>query len=349
MTADQNSDGEQTEHKRRLRYRGTHPRSFVEKYKELNADKYAADVAHIMSRGQTPAGTHRPICVKEILEVLNPKDGETGLDATLGWGGHTRELAMKILPTGRLFAIDVDPIELPKTEARLRGFGLTDANLIIRRINFAGISQIVNEAGTLFDFVLADLGVSSMQIDTPSRGFTYKADGPLDLRLNPNKGLSAAALIRKLSADELAEILADYSDEPESVRIASAIVANASSIDTTRQLAAAITDAVPRMVDSQKRKTLQRVFQALRIAVNDEFAVLEQFLTLLPYCVKPQARIAILTFHSGEDRRVKKSFQEGFRSGIYSDWSREPIRPSAEEQRENPRSSCAKLRWAIKA
>ena len=187
------------EHKRRVRYRGTHPRSFTEKYKELNPDQYTEDVEHVMSRGQTPAGMHRPICVKEILSVLAPKNGETGLDATLGYGGHARELAAAILPNGRLFAIDVDPIELPKTEARLRALGFKENNLIIRRINFAGLSQIVSEAGGLFDFVLADLGVSSMQIDTPSRGFTYKADGPLDLRLNPQKGLSAAALLRKMS------------------------------------------------------------------------------------------------------------------------------------------------------
>jgi 16S rRNA (cytosine1402-N4)-methyltransferase len=198
---------EEIPHKRRVRYRGTHPRGFKEKYKELNASLYEADTQKVIERGQTPAGTHRPICVKPILEILAPKPGETGLDATLGYGGHAREFLPRISPGGRLFGIDVDPLELPRTEQRLRDLGLTGSELIVHRMNFAGVDKLLPEAGAGFDFVLADLGVSSMQIDNPARGFTFKADGPLDLRLNPGHGQSAAALLKTCTQGELAMLL----------------------------------------------------------------------------------------------------------------------------------------------
>jgi 16S rRNA (cytosine1402-N4)-methyltransferase len=336
--------------KRRVRYKGTHPRHFAEKYKELQGECYSADVNKVLDRGQTPAGTHRPICVKEILSVLNLKPGKTGLDATLGYGGHAQEMLKLILPSGKLFGIDVDPIELPRTESRLRKLGFTEDNLTIRRMNFAGLPQLHSVAGGEFDFILADLGVSSMQIDTPSRGFSFKIDGPLDLRLNPSRGQPVSSLLKSLTVESLADILFINSDEPHSNIIAHAIFQTRNNINTTNQLSNIIRDALSekksKIPADEIKKSQQRVFQALRILVNDEFTVLDQFLSLLPTCLKPQGRVAILTFHSGEDRRVKKSFLHGFRTGIYKEIAREPMRPSSQERRANPRSSCAKLRWA---
>ena len=157
-------------HKRRPRYSGTHPRRFDQRYKELDPDKYAGQIEHIIAKGLTPAGTHRPVCVEEILAILAPKPGETAFDATLGYGGHARRLLKGLLPGGRLFAVDVDSAELPRTEARLRAEGFGPDALVIRRMNYAGILGLLGEAGGGFDCVLADLGVSSMQLDDPARG-----------------------------------------------------------------------------------------------------------------------------------------------------------------------------------
>jgi len=336
---------------RRVRYKGTHPRQFQEKYKELDPAGHAAELEKVRERGHTPAGTHRPICVAEILEVLAPAPGEVGLDATLGYGGHAQELLARLAPGGRLFGIDVDPLELPRTEARLRALGFGEEVLVVRRMNFAGLPSLLPEAGGALDFILADLGVSSMQIDNPARGFTYKADGPLDLRLNPNRGRPASDLLRSLSREALAELLADLSDEPHALAIAQAV--HGQPVATTRELAALVRGAVRPLLDpgtwqEEARGSLQRTFQALRIAVNDELGVLDQFLALLPGALKPGGRAAILTFHSGEDRRVKKAFQAGLRDGLYARIAPDPIRPSPEERRANPRSSSAKLRWAVK-
>lgn len=343
-------------HQRRVRYKGANPRRFQDKYKELKPDAEGTELQKVRARGQTPAGTHRPICVREILEILAPKPGETGLDATVGFGGHASEILPHLLPGGRLFALDVDPIELPRTEARLRAAGFGEDVLIVRRMNFAGLPHLRPDIGDGFDLVLADLGVSSMQIDNPARGFTYKADGPLDLRLNPQRGRSASALLQSLDEASLAELFRENSDEPLAEALARAIVSEGREkpILTTIQLGSLVrrvvkAEASPETLEDDTRATLQRAFQALRIAVNDEFKVLDQFLAYLPKCLKPGARVAILAFHSGEDRRVKKAFQLGQREGIYSSVAQDPIRASFEERRDNPRSSSAKLRWAVKA
>ncbi|HJW71548.1 MAG TPA: 16S rRNA (cytosine(1402)-N(4))-methyltransferase RsmH [Geothrix sp.] len=335
---------------RRVRYKGTHPRRFQEKYKELSPEQHAAELEKVLARGHTPAGTHRSICVQEILAVLDPKPGEVALDATLGYGGHTREILPRLLPGGHLFGVDVDPLELPRTEARLRELGFGEDVFSARRMNFAGLPRLKAEAGG-FDVVLADLGVSSMQIDNPARGFTWKADGPLDLRLNPQRGKSAADLLASLDETALTELLVENADEPHAAAIARAV--HGQTIRTTRELAERVRVALRAEVheldrESETKKSLQRTFQALRIAVNDEFTVLDQFLSLLPGCLKPGGRVAILTFHSGEDRRVKKAFQQGLRDGTYAEVAPEPIRASPEERRANPRSTSAKLRWARK-
>ncbi len=343
-------------HQRRVRYQGTHPKRFEEKYKELNPAAHADEVHKVMQRGQTPAGMHRPICVAEILDVLKPQPGDVGLDATLGFGGHAQALLPPIAPGGRLFAVDVDPLELPRTEARLRALGFDEAMLQVRRMNFAGVRELLPEAGGGFDFMLADLGVSSMQIDNPARGFSFKLDGPLDLRLDPNQGPSASELLLSVTRHKLRDMLVDNADEPHAAALAAAL--QGQYIQTTGELAQRVSDTLraglpPRLPEGERKleikKALQRTFQALRIAVNDEFAVLDAFLASLPECLKAGGRVAILSFHSGEDRRVKKAFQSGERSGVYASVAAEFMRPSFDEQRANPRSASAKLRWAVRA
>lgn len=348
-------DNQAQKHQRRVRYKGTHPKTFKEKYKELQPDQYADDIAKVISRGSTPAGMHRSICVKEILEFLQITPGQTGLDATLGYGGHTLEMLKCLNSNGQLFAIDVDSIELPCTKERLERLGYGPEILTIKQLNFSQIDQIVSESGPL-DFVLADLGVSSMQIDNPDRGFSFKSEGPLDLRLDPKRGESAAARLRTLSQDELEGMLAENADEPHSAKIAHAIISEMKmgrDLSTTTQLRQIITNALKFIPEHNRKdeikKSCQRCFQALRIDVNNEFEVLSEFLEKLPAALAVGGRVAILSFHSGEDRLVKKSFQRFFREGVYREIAPDPIRPSLEECNSNSRARSAKLRWAIKA
>lgn len=340
---------------RRIRYKGTHPKSFTEKYKEQQPELYSADIAKVMEQGRTPAGMHRSICMNEIMDLLKPMPGEIGLDATLGYGGHSAELLKRLQPGGVLYAVDVDTFELPRTKERLAALGYGPEQVVIKKMNFSGIDQIVSEAG-LLNFVLADLGVSSMQIDNPERGFSFKVEGPLDLRLNPSSGKSAAAFLKNISAEKLEAVFVENADEPHAKLIAETIVKNiarGNAIATTTQLQKIITEAMEPVSKKdhkeEVKKSCQRCFQALRIAVNDEFGVLDKFLEKLPASLAPGARVAILSFHSGEGRRVKKSFQQFFREGVYSDIAPDLIRPSAEECFANPRARSAKLRWAIKA
>ena len=339
---------------RRTRYQGTNPRQFHEKYKEHQPEKYADDVAKVIAGGKTPAGTHRPILVREVMRVLAPQPGHIAVDCTLGYGGHAQELLAAVQPGGRLLAIDSDPIELPKAEARLRALGFPAASLVVTRMNYAGVARFIEaEAPGGADVLLADLGLSSMQLDDPARGFTFKVDGPLDMRMNPGRGQTAAALLSKLNEHDLARLLKDNADEPLASTLARAILLahDRAPLTTTRGLAAVVRSA---MVAQSNRTSdspddaVRRVFQALRIAVNDEFGSLDTFLAQLPQCLKPGGRAAILSFHSGEDRRVKKAFKSGLSDGLYSAISDDVIRPSVEEQRANPRSSAAKLRWAIR-
>ncbi len=341
-------------HKRRVRYSGTHPRQFEEKYKELNPEAHADEVEKVMQRGQTPAGMHRSICVDEILAILNPQPGECGLDATLGFGGHTQALLARVLPGGHMVGLDVDSIELPRTRERLQALGFGPPELVLQHSNFSELAQFVPQGG--FDFVLADLGVSSMQIDNPSRGFSFKVEGPLDLRLDPAQGQSASALLQSVTRKELAELLTENADQPYAVQLAAAM--QGQYLETTVQLADLVRATLERTFKksmpederlAETKKALQRTFQALRIEVNNEFGALEALLAQLSQCLKPGGRVAILSFHSGEDRRVKKAFQSGERDGTYARVAPDPMRASFEERRANSRASSAKLRWAIKA
>jgi len=332
-------------HRRRPRYSGKYPRRFEEKYKEHNPQHYGETVAKVVASGKTPAGTHRPIMVAEILEVLAPQPGEVAADCTLGYGGHAREILARLQPGGRLLGLDVDPIELPKTEARLRALGFDPEIFTAHRSNFAGLPQALQAAGLgVVDVILADLGVSSMQLDDPARGFSFKHEGPLDLRMNPQRGQTASALLRKISPGDLAAILVENADEPRAPLLVEALAGH--HFATTTALAAGARAALPRVGHDERELTVRRLFQALRIAVNDEFSALEMFLRQLPSCLRPGGRVAVLTFHSGEDRRVKKAFASGLREGVYAATSSEVLRPTPAEQRANPRCAAAKLRWA---
>ena len=375
-----------TPHRRRAHYSGKNPRRFEEKYKERDPQRYADTVAKVLASGKTPAGTHRPIMVAEILAALAPKPGELAVDCTLGYGGHAREILTRLQPGGHLLGLDADPIELPKAEARLRAAGFGPEVFTAIRSNFAGLPQAlasfyspISRKGeealgsqaqspsprlggarevdsapkatgadiSCADCILADLGVSSMQLDDPARGFSVKTDGPLDMRMNPQRGFPASALLKNSSPITLAKLFRENADEPRAHELAAVLAGK--NFPTTRPFATAIRSALPFFGKAELDLTVRRVFQALRIAVNDEFSALDMLLRHLPSCLNPGGRVAILTFHSGEDRRVKKAFEAGGREGIYSEIAPEVIRPSPEERHDNPRSSPAKLRWARKA
>lgn len=376
--------------KRRPRYAGTHPRRFEEKYKERDAARYPDEREKVIASGKTPAGSHVPVLVAEVLEALAPAAGDVAVDATLGYGGHASEILRKILPGGRLLAMDVDPIELPKASARLAQraaeLGAPEAVKTARR-NFAGLRKLLDEEGLArgADVILADLGVSSMQLDDPDRGFSWKHDTPLDLRMNPQRGIPAGESLLKMKKEEIEDLLRRLGDEPEAAGIAAALRATIEarraeaphdapeprsgsgsihllrnpslplslSLLRTSDVAAAVELAYKGRTDRDaseaKKSSLQRTFQAIRILVNEELTALDAFLRDLPFCLAPGGRAAILTFHSGEDRRVKKAFKAGLESGIYARVADEVVRASPEERGKNPRSSSAKLRWAVRA
>lgn len=351
----ENQNIQEEPHKRRVRYKGKYPRNYKEKYKELNPEKYQDTIEKVIRKGSTPAGMHISIMVKEIIDFLQIKPGQTGFDATLGCGGHTKAMLECLKGQGHMYATDVDPIESAKTKKRLADAGFGEDILTIRLQNFCTIDEIAKEAGG-FDFVLADLGVSSMQIDNPDRGFSFKVDGPLDLRLNPEKGISAAERLAQIDEGELAGMLWENSDEPYAEELAHAIVTerkHGKPIDTTTRLREVIEETLSFLPEKEKKdtvkKTCQRTFQALRIDVNNEFEVLYEFMEKLPGALKPGGRAAILTFHSGEDKLVKKALKQGYKEGIYSEIANDVVRPSAEECAQNGRARSTKMRWAVRA
>lgn len=342
-------------HKRRVRYKGTHPRTFAEKYKEHNPEKYADTIEKVIRKGSTPAGMHISICVQEILDFLQITPGQIGIDATLGYGGHTRKMLEQLQGQGHIYGLDVDPIESVKTKERLGKAGFGEEIVTVKRINFANIDEIAKEAGPV-NFVLADLGVSSMQIDNPERGFSYKIHGPLDLRLDPQKGVTAAQRLKEISKEEFEGMLVENSDEPYAREIARAVFQSMKKgkyMETTTDLREIIEATLGKMdledPKQEMKKSCQRTFQALRIDVNSEFEVLEAFLEKLPDVLAPGGKVAILTFHSGEDRMVKKMFKAQKKMGLYQEVSKDVIRPSKEECVRNPRAKSTKMRWAIRA
>ncbi len=342
----------QSVHARRRRYPGRNPRAFHDKYKELNPDRYPEDVKKVLASGRTPAGTHLPIMVAEVLACLRPRAGDVVVDCTLGWGGHAQALLERVQPGGRVIGLDVDSVELPRSEARLRAAGFGPQVFTAHHANFAGLPQVLGEEGIVgADVVLADLGVSSMQLDNPDRGFSYKGVGPLDMRMNPARGEPASQLIARSSDAALARLLEENADEPHAAIIARLL--KQQPLETThaaeRLLRKGLTAALPRLTKVDVKMSTRRTFQALRIAVNDEFSALDALLRALPFCLAPGGRVAIITFHSGEDRRVKKAFKTGHRAGVYSAVAEEVVRSTKEETFTNRRAQAAKLRWAVRA
>ena len=348
--------------RRRPRYGGTHPRTFAEKYKELDPARFPEERAKVLASGKTPAGSHVPVLAGEVLVALRPSPGLVAVDATLGWGGHAEALLPLLLPGGRLIGLDVDPIELPKTERRLRALGYGEDVLVVRRSNFAGLPKVLAGLGLSgVDLVLADLGVSSMQLDDPERGFSHKRDAPLDLRMNPERGQPAGALLGRLKKEEIEDFLRRWGDEPEAKRIAEALVEALVALrrespihllrtsDVARAVESAYEGRASRQASEAKKSSLRRTFQALRILVNDEMTALDTFLRNLPAILNPGGRVAVISFHSGEDRRIKRAFSTGKRAGVFTGVSSEVVRPSAAERSANPRSAPAKLRWAVLA
>jgi 16S rRNA (cytosine1402-N4)-methyltransferase len=308
-------------------------------------------------RRSTPEGEHRPVLLDEVLTVLRPAPGETAVDCTVGWGGHAAELLRRVGPTGRLLGFDLDGEHLPRVRERLEAVGHPFS---LHHGNFAGIPGVLAGAGwSAADLVLADLGMSSMQVDDAGRGFSYRREGPLDMRMDRSRGRSAAQLLATLEESALADALRQFGDEPHADRIAAAVVrARPDGVpQTTARLARLISDTVGAPTDWRLRPERSkwnlhpaaRTFQALRILVNRELANLEQLLRVLPSCLRPGGRAAIISFHSGEDRLVKSAFREGVRAGRYSATGDEPIRATPHERLANPRARSAKLRWAVAA
>lgn len=301
----------------------------------------------------TPHGEHRPVLLDAVLQVLAPAPGATVVDCTVGWAGHSAELLARVGPDGLLIGLDMDAENLPKAQARLETVGHP---FHLHHANFAGLQQILAEHGIdQVDAILADLGMSSMQVDDPARGFSYARDGDLDMRMDRSRGKTAAQLLATIGKDELVHHLRQLGDEPHADEIADAIIAERAqaTITTTRQLARIIQEAT-------KQKTWQlhpsrgqwnlhpaaRTFQTLRILVNRELANVEHLLRLIPACLKPGGTAAIISFHSGEDRLVKNAFRSGKEAGIFVEIAGEPMRASFAERTANPRSRSAKLRWA---
>jgi 16S rRNA (cytosine1402-N4)-methyltransferase len=380
---------------RRKRYGGTHPAKFGEKYKELQPEQYPEMQEHVRAQGRTPAGTHVPIMVREIMECLAPQPGEVVADGTLGYGGHAREFLSRIAPGGRLVGFDLDREQLDRTGRRLekefpgamaaRGHdeseqGLAGENMAasghgtsaknsglpagvtlgLHHGNFAGIDRALAAEGIEgYDIIFADLGVSSMQIDDPARGFSYKHEGLLDMRMDPRRKRSAADLLATLPEEKLSAALAELADEPDHAAIARAVVERRSHqpIRTTTELVDLVLEAKGLSHDQWQKRAAQSpgelhpaalTFQALRILVNDELASLAQLLRVTPWCLQPGGRLGIISFHSGEDRLVKQSFREGLAAGVYAAIADEVLRPTAAEVYANPRSKPARFRWARK-
>jgi 16S rRNA (cytosine1402-N4)-methyltransferase len=342
---------------RRRRYSGTHPKSFREKYKELNISAYPEIKEHLRAKGKTLAGSHIPVLTEEVIACLQPKSGEIIVDCTVGYGGHSSEFIKHIGQSGKLIALDVDNAELERTRSRLSGESVP---MSFHRSNFAGIGKVLKKENLDgCDIIFADLGVSSMQIDNPERGMSYKNEGPLDMRMDDRLKRTGADLLNSLSEEELSEAFLELADEPDHQKIAHRIVTQRGvrTITQTSQLVDLIFDAkgIIKKIWRQQRRASKSdslhpaalVFQALRILVNDELGCLRELLRVAPYCLRPGGRIGIISFHSGEDRLVKHSFRDGVRNGIYQSAAEDAIVPQFKEINSNPRSASAKFRWAV--
>jgi 16S rRNA (cytosine1402-N4)-methyltransferase len=303
------------------------------------------------ARRSTPAGEHRAVLLDAVLAVLDPQPGEVVVDCTIGWAGHAAELLRRVGPAGRLIGIDLDADNLPRARERLEAVGFPFA---LHHGNFAGLPVILAAQGLpTADILVADLGMSSMQVDDPGRGFSYIRDGPLDMRMDRTRGQTAAELLASIAEANLAKALRELGDEPEAERVAATLVAarRERPLERTGDVARVLLQASKgwRLHPTPGKWNLHpaaRTFQALRILVNRELANLAHLLRVLPNCLRPGGRAAIISFHSGEDRLVKAAFRDGERVGVYAAVAPEPVRAFFAERTDNPRARSAKLRWA---
>ena len=309
-----------------------------------------------MRRGRrsTVAGEHRPVLLESVLAVLDPRPGQIVVDCTVGWAGHAVELLRRVGENGRVIGLDLDAENLTRAQERL---GKVGQNFMLHQGNFAGLPAILAAEGlTTVDAILADLGMSSMQVDDQERGFSYMRDGPLDMRMDRSRGHTAAQLLASISKENLRQTLQELGDEPEAEKIAAAVVAarRLKPIERSGELSRLIMETIQtgekwQLHPAANRWNIHpaaRTFQTLRILVNRELANLEQLLRVLPTCLGPGGKAVVISFHSGEDRRVKTAFRAGHRNGTYSNISPEPLLASWDERADNPRARSAKLRWA---
>lgn len=298
---------------------------------------------------------HIPVLLEKVIETLRPAAGQTVVDCTLGLGGHSAEILRRIAPGGRLLGIDFDPANIAAARSRLERVEEARAGRAEFQVfhnNFAALPTVLAAAGIeRVDGVLADVGVASTQIDDASRGFSYRRPGPLDMRMDPTRGQPASALVNRMTEAELCAALLDLGDETDAPRIAQLIVERRAlkPIETTQDLMAIVCEARDFTIErgaGAKLHPAARTFQALRILVNRELANLDRLLAVLPDVLKPGGVAAIISFHSGEDRRVKQSFRAGERAGVYAEVSDDALVADEQERGDNPRARSAKLRWA---
>jgi 16S rRNA (cytosine1402-N4)-methyltransferase len=296
------------------------------------------------------------VLLDEVLHALQPGPGDSVVDCTVGWAGHASELLTRVLPGGKLIGCDLDAENLPRAHERLEAIG---GAFQLHHSNFAGLAAIVAEACPAgANLLLADLGMSSMQVDDPERGFSYVREGPLDMRMDRSRGRTVAKILASISVEELSRALREYGDEPDAERVAQAIVdaRQEEPLATTNDLAELLL-SVSGQEDWRLHPTpgkwnlhpAARTFQALRILVNRELANLEHLLRIIPTILAPGGRAGIISFHSGEDRLVKTAFLDGLRNGLYREGAKEPIRPDRKEAFDNPRARSAKFRWVVVA
>src|SRR5262245_52438345 len=289
------------------------------------------------------APRHVPVLPAEVLRVLDPRPGQTFVDCTVGAGGHSRLIAERLGPAGRLVGLDCDSAMLDLARPRLEGLPVT-----LVHAPFDNLRVVLDDLGIDWvDGVLADLGVCSDQLDDPARGLTFQQEGPLDMRLDPSQGEPAGALLKRLNERDLADLIYQLGEERFSRRIARRIVEERrrAPLETTAQLAELVRRCVPRMKGRPGIDPATRTFQALRIAVNDELGALDRLLAALPGCVKPGGRAAVISFHSLEDRRVKQAFRDRQHWQVLTP---KPVQATDEEVRQNPRARSAKLRAAVR-
>ena len=312
-----------------------------------------------MKRRSTPAGEHRPVLLDEVVALFEPLAGQVVADCTLGFAGHAAELLGRVGPAGKLIGLDLDADNLPRARERLAKVGFPFA---LHHSNFAGLPGVLAAEGVAgVDRLVADLGMSSMQVDDAERGFSFMRDGPLDMRMDRTRGRTVAELLATLPAEELAAAFRDLGDEPEAEKIAAAVVRarQTKPISRTHELMRLVQEAAPVQVNPRPRKgeptprqqrirPVARVFQALRILANRELANLRELLRVLPAYLAAGGRAAIISFHSGEDRIVKAAFRDGRSAGVYAKISEDPVRPGEAERFANPRARSAKLRWAVR-